>query len=58
MIKNYVDEITDAFDSLREKYDDIGLALNLLGIAVNARNADRVNANISGSLVVKENKND
>lgn len=53
MIKKYVDWVTEIYDNLKEKYGET-VALNLLSLAIAARNADRMNGNISGILTVKE----
>lgn len=42
----------------RKKYVDTGLALSLLNIAVTARSSDHLNTNVSGNVIVKEDKND
>ena len=49
----YVNEITEIYDSLKEKYDET-VAMTLLSLAISARNADHMNANVCGSLTVKE----
>ena len=53
MIEKYVEEIEESYKYLREKYQDKGEALTLLQLAVNARNADHMNSNIHGSMIVK-----
>ena len=52
----YVDEVSEAYDGLKKKYIDDGLALSLLNIAVTARSSDHLNANVSGHVIVKEDK--
>lgn len=54
----YVDEVSEAYDGLKKKYVDTGLALSLLNIAVTARSSDHLNTNVFGNVVVKEDKND
>lgn len=49
----YVDEVNEAYNGLKKKYDDTGLALSLLNIAVAARNSDHLNTNVSGNVIVK-----
>ena len=56
MIEKYVEEIEESYKYLREKYQDKGEALTLLQLAVNARNADHMNANIQGSMIVKSSE--
>lgn len=41
MIKHYVNEITEIYDSLKEKYDET-VAMTLLSLAISARNADHI----------------
>ena len=53
MIKDYVNEVTEIYDSLKEKYNET-VAMTLLSLGISARNADHMNANVSGSLTVKE----
>ena len=53
MIKHYVNEITEIYNSLKEKYDET-VAMTLLSLAISARNADHMNANVCVSLTIKE----
>lgn len=46
MIKVYVDAVQEAYDELKEKYNDTALAVNLLNIAMSARNADCMNTKV------------
>lgn len=54
MIKNQVEEIEEIYDELKKKYEDTGVVLNILNFAVSARNANHMNANVSGSFTMKE----